>query len=253
VPNIGLPELVIVLIIALVVFGPRRLPEMGQKLGQALREFKTATSEIRAQTGVDDIADSYKDIKSSLSLTSDSPRTDAVADAAAAGTLAAGAPLPGSTATTPGADAGVRQADAEVTTNGDEATDSPVDAAPSDDGDAAAALVISDEATDSPVDASLGVDPALADPALADGSLGVEPPQADPVAIDDAPPDAPADDADPLAAAAALDEGGVEAFGSLKRAASPAAEALDAGEGGVEAFGSLKRASASTATRATAD
>jgi sec-independent protein translocase protein TatA len=77
VPNIGLPELVIVLVIALVVFGPKRLPEMGRQLGKTLREFKSATSEIRTQIGVDDIADSVKDIKSGLSLTSDPPRSAA--------------------------------------------------------------------------------------------------------------------------------------------------------------------------------
>jgi len=71
VPNIGLPELVIVLVIALVVFGPKRLPQMGRQLGQALREFKSATAEVRAQVGIDEIADSVKDIKSSFSLTGD--------------------------------------------------------------------------------------------------------------------------------------------------------------------------------------
>ena len=67
-PNIGLPELIIVLVIALVVFGPKRLPQMGRQLGQALREFKSATAEVRAQVGVDEIADSVNDIKSSFSL-----------------------------------------------------------------------------------------------------------------------------------------------------------------------------------------
>ena len=82
-PNVGLPELVIVLVIALVVFGPKRLPEMGQKLGHALREFRSATSEIRSQIGADEIADSVKDIKSTFSLTADGPRpaTETVAEA----------------------------------------------------------------------------------------------------------------------------------------------------------------------------
>ena len=39
-PNIGLPEILIVLAIALIVFGPRRLPEMGRSLGKGIREFK---------------------------------------------------------------------------------------------------------------------------------------------------------------------------------------------------------------------
>lgn len=40
---IGFPELVLVLVIALVVFGPNKLPEIGRSLGQGLREFKQAT------------------------------------------------------------------------------------------------------------------------------------------------------------------------------------------------------------------
>ena len=39
-PNIGLPEILIVLVIALIVFGPKRLPEMGRSLGKGIREFK---------------------------------------------------------------------------------------------------------------------------------------------------------------------------------------------------------------------
>ncbi len=61
-------HIMIILAVVLVLFGPKRLPEMGQKVGQALRDFRSATSEIRSQTGIDDIAGSVNDIKSSLSL-----------------------------------------------------------------------------------------------------------------------------------------------------------------------------------------
>jgi sec-independent protein translocase protein TatA len=43
-PNIGPMELVIVLVIALVVLGPKRLPAAGRSLGQGLREFKDSVS-----------------------------------------------------------------------------------------------------------------------------------------------------------------------------------------------------------------
>jgi sec-independent protein translocase protein TatA len=43
-PNIGAPELIILLIVLLLVFGPKRLPEMGRSLGRGIREFKESVS-----------------------------------------------------------------------------------------------------------------------------------------------------------------------------------------------------------------
>lgn len=43
-PNVGPLELAIVLIIALVVFGPKRLPELGRSLGRGIREFRGSVS-----------------------------------------------------------------------------------------------------------------------------------------------------------------------------------------------------------------
>lgn len=43
-PNIGPLELAIVLVIALVIFGPKRLPELGRSLGRGLREFRSSIS-----------------------------------------------------------------------------------------------------------------------------------------------------------------------------------------------------------------
>lgn len=43
-PNIGLPEMLIVLVIALIVLGPKRLPDAGRSLGRGLREFKGAVT-----------------------------------------------------------------------------------------------------------------------------------------------------------------------------------------------------------------
>jgi sec-independent protein translocase protein TatA len=43
-PNIGLPEIIIVLVIALIIFGPKRLPELGQSLGRGIKEFRGSVS-----------------------------------------------------------------------------------------------------------------------------------------------------------------------------------------------------------------
>jgi sec-independent protein translocase protein TatA len=47
-PNIGLPEIAIVLVIVLLIFGPKRLPELGRSMGRGMREFKDSI------TGKDD-------------------------------------------------------------------------------------------------------------------------------------------------------------------------------------------------------
>jgi len=45
--NIGLPELLIIVAIALIVFGPNKLPELARAFGKAMREFKKATEEVK--------------------------------------------------------------------------------------------------------------------------------------------------------------------------------------------------------------
>lgn len=47
--NIGLPELLLILIVALIVLGPKRLPEIAKALGKGLAEFKRATEEVKKQ------------------------------------------------------------------------------------------------------------------------------------------------------------------------------------------------------------
>ncbi|MET0349711.1 MAG: twin-arginine translocase TatA/TatE family subunit [Rhizobacter sp.] len=46
-PNIGLPEIAIILVIALIVFGPRKLPEMGKSLGKMMAEFRKASADFK--------------------------------------------------------------------------------------------------------------------------------------------------------------------------------------------------------------
>jgi len=51
--NVGPLELVIVLVIALLVIGPKRLPEMGNSLGKTIREFRKASSDISEATSME--------------------------------------------------------------------------------------------------------------------------------------------------------------------------------------------------------
>ena len=46
--SIGMPELVVIFVIALLVFGPRKLPELGRSLGRSITEFKRATRELQS-------------------------------------------------------------------------------------------------------------------------------------------------------------------------------------------------------------
>ena len=54
--NIGVPGLILILIVALVIFGPNKLPEIGRAFGRSLREFKKATDGI-----ADDIKEEIKE------------------------------------------------------------------------------------------------------------------------------------------------------------------------------------------------
>jgi sec-independent protein translocase protein TatA len=54
--NLGFPEIIGILILALLLFGPKKLPELGKSLGQGLREFRKSTQEMRA-----DLEDTLKE------------------------------------------------------------------------------------------------------------------------------------------------------------------------------------------------
>ena len=45
--SLGFPELLVIFVIALIIFGPRKLPEIGRSLGKSLAEFKKASNELR--------------------------------------------------------------------------------------------------------------------------------------------------------------------------------------------------------------
>lgn len=47
--NVGPTELMVILVLALIVFGPKRLPEMGKSIGKGLKEFRKAQSDIKRE------------------------------------------------------------------------------------------------------------------------------------------------------------------------------------------------------------
>ncbi len=63
-PNLGPPELIIILVIILVIFGAGKLPEIGGALGKGVKEFKEATKEIEGAQ--DDIKTATKDVEKDL-------------------------------------------------------------------------------------------------------------------------------------------------------------------------------------------
>jgi sec-independent protein translocase protein TatA len=94
---IGMPEMVVIAVIALIIFGPRKLPELGKSLGKSIAEFKRASNELK-NTLEDEIrTEELQDARKSAQI----PPTASVAPAA---------PAPVATApegeTTPRADAG---------------------------------------------------------------------------------------------------------------------------------------------------
>jgi TatA/E family protein of Tat protein translocase len=76
--QLGFQEIFIIFLIALLVFGPKKLPELGKSLGKGIREFKRATEDLKhsweeqirdAETSVKDVKDIYADVDSDPSTT----------------------------------------------------------------------------------------------------------------------------------------------------------------------------------------
>lgn len=82
--GIGMPELLLILAIALIVIGPKKLPDLAKSLGRAMREFKRATSDFKESLELDgdlkDVKSAFDDIKGDikdpLNLNSDTDPKD---------------------------------------------------------------------------------------------------------------------------------------------------------------------------------
>jgi TatA/E family protein of Tat protein translocase len=64
--SIGPAEIIIVLVIALLVFGPKRLPDMGKSLGKGVREFRKAAETAKTELGLDGVTDQINEVKSTF-------------------------------------------------------------------------------------------------------------------------------------------------------------------------------------------
>lgn len=69
--NIGIPGLILIVLFALIVFGPKKLPEMGKSIGRSLREFKSATKGI-----TEDDDESAATVNKATHTTATSPLVD---------------------------------------------------------------------------------------------------------------------------------------------------------------------------------
>ena len=87
--GIGVPELLLILAIALIVIGPKKLPDLAKSLGRAMREFKHATNDFKESMELDgdlkDVKSAFdevkKDIRDPLNLNSAGETTDDRTDA----------------------------------------------------------------------------------------------------------------------------------------------------------------------------
>src|SRR5258706_4542193 len=64
--SLGIPELILIFIVALIIFGPKRLPEIGRTIGKALGEFKKATDDFKNTIEREVHVDELKQIASTI-------------------------------------------------------------------------------------------------------------------------------------------------------------------------------------------
>jgi Tat protein translocase TatB subunit len=100
--GIGMPELILIAVVALIVLGPKKLPDLAKSMGRAVREFKKATSELKETLQVDSEFSEVKkaftefesDVNKTIQAEAGGADTPAVSAAAAAPAIAAAETAP---------------------------------------------------------------------------------------------------------------------------------------------------------------
>ncbi|MGE3273536.1 MAG: TatA/E family twin arginine-targeting protein translocase [Vicinamibacterales bacterium] len=78
--SIGMPELIIILVIALIIFGPRKLPELGKSLGRSLNEFKRASADLQNTLEQEIKLEEQKEAQAKTKAQQPPPAAEPVAD-----------------------------------------------------------------------------------------------------------------------------------------------------------------------------
>ena len=81
--SLGMPEIILIFLVVLLVFGAKRIPEIARGLGKGIREFKDATTDIKNELNVDDTRNRIHQPRSPQQGTT-APRADAYAGQAPA-------------------------------------------------------------------------------------------------------------------------------------------------------------------------
>ena len=97
--GIGMPELILIAVVALIVLGPKKLPDLAKSMGRAVREFRKATSELKETLQVDsefhEVKKAFNDFQSDVNQTIQ-PEAKTETQPAGQPQAALGAPAPGS-------------------------------------------------------------------------------------------------------------------------------------------------------------
>jgi TatA/E family protein of Tat protein translocase len=96
--NLGFPEMIFLFLFALILFGPKKLPEIGRQIGRALNEFKRASNEFKSQIESEiaqlDLENSRQTILPPIQAPLGSVASGSLVESSIAGISAADSPVP---------------------------------------------------------------------------------------------------------------------------------------------------------------